>query len=145
MKVLLHVSLFLVRDDQVLIVQEADPEDEGRWNLPGGHVEPGEGIRDAAVREALEETGLSVTLTGLVGVYSRVGTAEKRAVRFVFRAESEPGYPIAGDGVMATRWISQLELVSLPDGQLLGDSLRGVLADGFAGISHPLSVVCDHP
>lgn len=144
MTVLLHVSLFLVRDDRVLLVQEADPEDEGRWNLPGGHVEPGESIVDGAVREALEETRLVVTLRSLVGIYASVGTSQKRAVRFVFQTDSEMEPAMAGDGVLAVQWLSRADLATFPDERLLGTTLRRILEDGFNGMNYPLSALCDH-
>jgi ADP-ribose pyrophosphatase YjhB (NUDIX family) len=55
------------RDGRVLLVKRAD---DGTWCLPGGRLEPGESWSDCAVRECREETGLEVTITGLVGVYS---------------------------------------------------------------------------
>jgi len=52
---------------ELLLMQRSD---NGHWGLPGGYVEPGESVTDAACREVLEETGYRVELGRLVGVYS---------------------------------------------------------------------------
>ncbi len=44
--------------------------DNGLWGLPGGRVEPGESLLQTALREAKEETGLTIVVTRLLGVYS---------------------------------------------------------------------------
>ncbi|MCH2170085.1 NUDIX domain-containing protein [Myxococcota bacterium] len=44
--------------------------DNGCWGLPGGHVEPGESVVEATVREVLEETGYAIEVGRLIGVYS---------------------------------------------------------------------------
>lgn len=51
----------------LLLVRRSD---EGTWGLPGGGVEPGETWQGAAERECLEETGWTVRVTGLFGIYS---------------------------------------------------------------------------
>lgn len=53
--------------DTILLERRRDC---GWWGLPGGRVEPGESLVDAAVREVREETGLAVEVTHLIGVYS---------------------------------------------------------------------------
>lgn len=52
---------------QILLQRRSD---NGLWGLPGGSVEIGESVRDAIVREVREETGLSVEVVRLIGVYS---------------------------------------------------------------------------
>jgi ADP-ribose pyrophosphatase YjhB (NUDIX family) len=47
--------------------------DTGDWELPGGHVDPGESASDAAVRETAEESGITVEITGLAGIYTDPG------------------------------------------------------------------------
>ncbi len=58
-----------IQDQQgaVLLTRRAD---NGRWCLPGGHIDPGESAAEACVREVLEETGLQVEVIRLIGVYS---------------------------------------------------------------------------
>lgn len=59
----------VIWDDQGRVLLEKR-SDNGMWGLPGGRIEPGESVLECAIRETLEETGLSVQVTGLRGVYS---------------------------------------------------------------------------
>jgi len=52
---------------EILLIQRAD---NAHWGLPGGHVEPGESVTQAAAREVLEETGCKIEVGRLIGVYS---------------------------------------------------------------------------
>ncbi len=57
----------------VLLRRAIDPE-WGKWAFPGGFVDRGESVQDAAVRETLEEVHLRVSVTGILDVYSYTGT-----------------------------------------------------------------------
>ena len=61
-----------VRDisGRLLLVRRCDT---GDWELPGGHVDPGESASDTAVRETAEESGITVEITGLIGIYTDPG------------------------------------------------------------------------
>ncbi|MCP4543391.1 MAG: NUDIX domain-containing protein [Chloroflexi bacterium] len=62
------VNVAIIQDGQILLTQRSDLP---VWCLPGGAVDDGESLAQAAIREAREETGLDVELVRLVGVYSR--------------------------------------------------------------------------
>lgn len=61
------VVVVVLDEGRVLMIQRSD---NGRWALPGGGQELGESVRDAAIRETQEETGLDIDVTGVVGIYS---------------------------------------------------------------------------
>jgi len=68
MKIVPVVSVYVIKDGKLLMVQENQPHCRGKWNLPAGHLDQNENMFDAAIREAKEETGLDVKLTGFLGV-----------------------------------------------------------------------------
>jgi ADP-ribose pyrophosphatase YjhB (NUDIX family) len=67
---MIAVNVAVLQDNKILLTQRDDFE---TWILPGGGVEDGESIAQAAIRETKEETGLDIELTKLVGIYSRLG------------------------------------------------------------------------
>ena len=75
----------------VLIKRKHDPY-KGHWAIPGGILEGDETIEETAVREAKEETGLDIKLTGIVGVYSKAG----RDTRGRFVTVAYTAVPIGG-------------------------------------------------
>jgi ADP-ribose pyrophosphatase YjhB (NUDIX family) len=66
---LVVVLVFIRQDDTILLVMQNDGEKF--WSLPGGVVEMGEFLEQAAVREVHEETGLAVRIQRVVGLYSK--------------------------------------------------------------------------
>ncbi len=89
----------------VVLIERANPPHG--WALPGGFIDYGESAEEAAVREAKEETGLEVRLTGLLGVYSKPGRDPRHhTLTVVYMAEAlDPEKLNAGDdAAMAAFW-----------------------------------------
>jgi len=90
---LLTVDIIIVhKDGSIVLVRRGRTPFNGMWAIPGGIVEYGERVEDAAVREAKEETGLEVRLTELLGVYSEPGRDPRgHTVSVAFLAEKIGG------------------------------------------------------
>lgn len=140
----------------LLLTQEACAPWTGLWTPPGGHVELGETFAEAAVREAREEGGYAVELTGVQGVYYGLGDgsdgadpADAADIVVCYRARPLDGqdghqYPLADD-VLAARWFTRAEIAALPPERLRFARVGHILADWLAGAAYPLSSVTRSP
>ncbi|ASF09114.1 putative hydrolase [Nocardia brasiliensis NBRC 14402] len=122
---------------QVLMIQRSD---NGLWAIPGGGQDFGEFIAETAVRETLEETGISIRVTGLVGLYTdprHVMAYTDGEVRqqfsICFRAEPVGGQLHTSPESPAVRWVAKSELDELE----IHPSIRLRIDHGFAELDQP--------
>ena len=106
------VSVCVVQAGRVLLTQRGRPPFEGMWSLPGGHVHWGERLRDAALRELKEETGINARLGEVIG-WNEVIRPDKHIVIAVFAARLESGEAVAADDAKAVRWADHNEIETL--------------------------------
>jgi 8-oxo-dGTP pyrophosphatase MutT (NUDIX family) len=136
------VACVIVRDGRFLLVEES-VRSRRVLNQPAGHLEPGEGILEAAVREALEETGWMVQLQSFVGSYLwRAPETGKTYIRFAFAAEAlshDPARPL-DTGILRCLWLSPAEIRAESD-RLRSPLVLSAIDDYLAGQRAPLSLV----
>ncbi len=98
-------------ENKYLLVQEKQAHVYGLWNLPAGHVDKGEAIEAAAVRETKEETGYDVKLGSKIGIYHE--TIES-PIRHAFIAHITGGTMQAqADEILDVRWFSYEEILNM--------------------------------
>ncbi len=112
------VGAVIVEHDRALLIRRGQPPLLGEWSLPGGVLECGEVLRDAAIREAREETGLTVEVGEMLGVYERVIHADDGRVRYHyvlidFLCRPVSGELQAGSDAAEVGWFRREELPAL--------------------------------
>lgn len=99
--------------DEVLLIRRGKPPREGEWSLPGGRIERGEPVRDAALRELVEETGVEARLVGLIDVVDGLFGSDFHYVLIDYLAEWVSGEPVAGDDAAEARFVAIGEIDAL--------------------------------
>lgn len=119
---------------QVLLIRRTD---NGNWSLPGGKIDLGESLTQAAIRETLEETGVTCEITGIAGIY----TNPKHLIEYTSNGEVRQeftivltGRPISGkpttsDESSHVEWANYDSLDQRP----MHDSMRARLAHAMSG------------
>lgn len=76
------VGILLIRENSLLLVKRKYNPDAGYWSIPGGHVDLGEKVIDAAEREGFEETGFKVKVTKLAGIIDKIMHDSKGKIEY---------------------------------------------------------------
>ncbi|MGQ0383590.1 MAG: NUDIX hydrolase [Gammaproteobacteria bacterium] len=111
-------------------------------NQPAGHLEDGESLVDAVVRETREETGRAFVPEAVTGVYLWRGPARRTVLRVAFAGrvgERDPSLPL-DRAILATDWLARDEL-GLRDGELRSPLVLRCIDDYLMGIRYPLEVL----
>ncbi|MER6946538.1 NUDIX domain-containing protein [Nonomuraea sp. NPDC000554] len=125
-------------EGEVLMIRRADNDN---WAVPGGAIDLGESIPQAAVRETLEETGIVCEITGLVGTYSDprhvilyTSNGEARQeFSIVLLGQAVSGEPTPSDESREVRWVPREQIASLR----MDRSMRMRIDQYLAGAAQP--------
>lgn len=126
------VGAVIVDNGRALLVRRGTEPLKGEWSIPGGVVELGETLREAAAREAKEETGLEVEPGEVLEVVDRIMRDPESKVQYHyvlvdFLCRRLAGEAQAGADASELRWITAHELESFP----IADSAANVVRKGL--------------
>jgi ADP-ribose pyrophosphatase YjhB (NUDIX family) len=121
-----------IEHSRVLLVKRAHPPLQAQWSIPGGVLEVGELVREAAIREAREETGLLVDPADLLGVYDRILRNPEQRVQYHyvlidFLCRKVGGELAAASDAAEVGWFTREELPALN----LAEDTQDVIRKGF--------------
>jgi ADP-ribose pyrophosphatase YjhB (NUDIX family) len=135
----LAASVAVLRGDKVLLAARAHPPAAHVFSLPGGVVEPGETLAEAALRELREEVGIEATMLGFIAPIEVIERDEAGAVRrhFVVCAHAalwRSGEPSVGPEALELLWVGRDDLSALDTaaGPATTPGLVPILEQAFA-------------
>ena len=135
------VATVVARDGRLLLVEERI---EGLLvlNQPAGHLEPGETLAQAAIRETLEETGWDIALEAFIGAYQWTAPNGQAYLRLAFagRALGHDAARRLDAGIECATWLTPAELQAQAT-RHRSPLVWQVVADWLAGQRHPLHLV----
>ncbi len=139
------VGAVVFKQERVLLVRRACPPGSGQWAIPGGKVRLGETMQQAAEREILEETGITIRAKDPIFFFETIDRDDRGQVRFHYviidlAAEYAGGHLQPGDDASDVRWVSAEELQTLP----VSPATRTLLHDRF-GFGTRSTGASDHP
>ena len=132
---ILAVSTAVIRDGRVLVAERANAPGKGLFSLPGGLVEVGETLAEAAARELMEEVGVAAHPVGLCSARDIVGRDAEGRVERHFVVVTYAARWLSGEGETSpeaaeVRWVTAEELRALPT----TEGLHDVVGAAFAAI-----------
>ncbi len=112
------VGAVVFKEERVLLVRRGQPPSENLWAIPGGSVEIGETLQEAAEREILEETGIKIQAGEPVFTFDVIERDGIGKIRFHYvivdlAADYITGDPQAGDDAAEARWVTAQEIDAL--------------------------------
>ena len=115
---LVGVGAIIVEDSRVVLIKRAKAPLLGDWSIPGGMLELGETLRQGAEREALEETGLVVRASELLGIFDRIVPDETKRTLYHyilidFLCQRISGDVLAAGDASDARWFTHSDLSNL--------------------------------
>ncbi|MFQ5341898.1 MAG: NUDIX hydrolase [Anaerolineae bacterium] len=129
------VGVIVINENRVLVVQRGKDPGAGTWAFPGGRLELGETLAEAATREAYEETGLTIEPGEVIAVRDLIDRDEAGRIRFHYVLIDLLAQPVGGtlrpgDDSVAVRWIGLEDMADLPMAPHMVEVVRQLLGDG---------------
>jgi 8-oxo-dGTP diphosphatase len=123
------VGAAVIRDGRLLMVKRGNEPNQGKWSIPGGAIELGETLQEAAVREVLEECSVRIEIERILDAAQNIIRDEKGRVKFHFVLVDFIGRYVSGETKARSdaeecRWVPLEEIENMDITAALGEMLK---------------------